>query len=489
MSAPWSPEAAIVIALVVPLVGAMGIDLAGRWPNLREAVTLTAALALLLMVLSLVPHVLAGETPSITLLQMLPGVPLAFRLEPLGMIFAVVASLLWPINSLYSIGYMRGNAEHAQTRFYICFAIALAATMGVAFSANLLTMFVFYEVLTLSTYPLVAHHEDDEARRGARIYLGILLSTSIGLLLPGILWVWNIAGTVEFQAGGILDGHMSGPLVGVLLALMMFGIGKAALMPFHRWLPAAMVAPTPVSALLHAVAVVKTGVFAVTKVIVYVFGLDFLRSQPGTGWLIYVAGFTIVAASVIALRQDHLKRRLAYSTVSQLSYIVISAALFTPAGIIGAALQIAAHAFGKITLFFAAGSIHTAAHKDYISDMDGVGRSMPWTMGAFAVGSLSMIGVPLTAGFVSKWYILGGAIGAEQVFMLLVMVASTVLNAGYFLPIVYRAFFRSPSGHADHGEAPAPVVCALVATAGLTLLMFLFPALPLALAQSIAGGS
>jgi len=485
---PWSPQTAIVLALVVPALGVVGIDLASRWPNLREAVTLTASIALLLVVLSLVPHVLAGEHPSVTLVQMLPGVPLAFRVEPLGMIFAVVASLLWPINSLYSIGYMRGNAEHAQTRFYICFAIALMATMGVAFSANLLTMFVFYEVLTLSTYPLVAHHEDEEARRGARVYLGILLSTSIGLLLPAILWVWNTAGTVEFRAGGILDGHMSGPTVGILLAMMMFGIGKAALMPVHRWLPAAMVAPTPVSALLHAVAVVKTGVFAVTKVIVYVFGLDFLRSQPGTGWLLYVAGFTIVAASVVALRQDHLKRRLAYSTVSQLSYIVISAALFTPAGVIGAALQIVAHAFGKITLFFAAGSIHTAAHKDYISDMDGVGRRMPWTMGAFAIGSLSMIGVPLTAGFVSKWYILGGAVGADQGFMLLVMVASTLLNAGYFLPIVYRAFFRSPGAQAIHGEAPAPVVCALVATAGLTLAMFLFPALPLALAQSIAGG-
>ncbi|PSQ94112.1 MAG: cation:proton antiporter, partial [Proteobacteria bacterium SW_6_67_9] len=318
------PEAAIIAALLIPTLVAVGIDATGRWPN----------------------------------------VALAFEVEPLGMLFALVASLLWPINSLYSIGYMRGNGEHAQTRFYICFAIALASTMGIAFAANLLTLFVFYEVLTLSTYPLVAHHEDDEARLGGRVYLGILLATSIGLLLPGIVWVWSTTGTLDFQAGGILAAHFDGWTVGVLLLLFMFGIGKAALMPIQRWLPAAMVAPTPVSALLHAVAVVKAGVFTVTKVIVYIFGLEFLQGQPSTHWLLYVAGFTVIAASIIAMRQDHLKRRLAYSTVSQLSYVTIAAAMLAPLTAVGAALHIAAHAFGKITLFFAAGSIHTAAHKD-----------------------------------------------------------------------------------------------------------------------------
>jgi multicomponent Na+:H+ antiporter subunit D len=272
----------------------------------------------------------------------------------------------------------------------------------------------------------------------------------------------------------------------------MFGIGKAALMPIQRWLPAAMVAPTPVSALLHAVAVVKAGVFTVTKVIVYIFGLEFLQGQPSTHWLLYVAGFTVIAASIIAMRQDHLKRRLAYSTVSQLSYVTIAAAMLAPLTAVGAALHIAAHAFGKITLFFAAGSIHTAAHKDYVSELNGIGRRMPWTMTAFAIATLSMIGLPPAAGFVSKWYMLMGAWTLGQWVAVGVIFASALLNAAYFLPIVYNAFFRAEDvpahgHHADHGEAPWPVVAALTATAALTVLMFLFPGVPIALAEQMMG--
>lgn len=507
MTAPWSPETAILLAVVIPLVVAIGIDLTGRQPNLREAVTLAGSILTWIVVATLTPLVLDGGRPSLVLAEFVPGVNLAFQVEPLGMIFALVASTLWPVASLYSIGYMRGNHEHAQTRFYTCFAIAIAAALGMAFSANLLTLFIFYEVLTLSTYPLVTHNEDEEARMGGRTYLGILLATSIGLLLPGILWVYAVTGTLDFQPGGILAGHIEGPIVGFMLFLFMYGTGKAALMPIHRWLPAAMVAPTPVSALLHAVAVVKAGVFTVIKVIAFVFGTDFLQAQPWTDWLVYIAGFTVISASVVAMRQDHLKRRLAYSTISQLSYIVMSAAMFTVAGIVGAAMHLAAHAFGKITLFFTAGSIHTAAHKDYISEMDGIGRRMPWTMTAFAIGSLSMIGVPLTIGFVSKWFIMTGAVGTEQVFVLLVLVASTILNAAYFLPVVYRAFFRKEAanpghdnpghdahgghddhhGHHDHGEAPLPAVAALVITAAVTVLLFFFPGLPLELAEAILG--
>ncbi|MEO6623449.1 MAG: proton-conducting transporter membrane subunit, partial [Burkholderiaceae bacterium] len=273
--------------------------------------------------------------------------------------------------------------------------------------------------------------------------------------------------------------------------LYMFGIGKAALMPFHRWLPAAMVAPTPVSALLHAVAVVKAGVFTVVKVIVYIFGVDNIAGLASVDWLPMVAGFTIIAASIVALRSDNLKRRLAYSTVSQLAYVVLAAALLTPLSVIGAALHIAAHAFGKITLFFAAGAIYTAAHKSEVSQLDGIGRRMPWTMGAFAVGALSMVGLPPTAGFVSKWFILSGAYVSGQWMAVGVIVLSTLLNAGYFLPIVYRAFFlpvRDEGGHA-HGEAPTTMVVALVATAVLTLLMFFFAEWPLALARQLVGGA
>ncbi len=275
MSAPFTPETAILLALLIPALGAVGIRFTGPWPNVREAVTLVASVALFLVVLSILPVVMDGGRPAVTLIELLPGVPLAFEVEPLGMLFALVASLLWPINSLYSIGYMRGNHEHSQTRFYICFAIALASTMGIAFAGNLLTLFVFYEVLTLSTYPLVAHHEDDAARHGGRVYLGILLSTSIGLLLPGLLWIYSVTGTLDFEAAGIVAGHFDGWLAGLLVFLFMFGIGKAALMPIQRWLPAAMVAPTPVSALLHAVAVVKAGVFTFTE-----FGPRTTRTSP-----------------------------------------------------------------------------------------------------------------------------------------------------------------------------------------------------------------
>ena len=481
-----SVEQLILAALTLPLAGALGIALAGKLPNLREGVTLTTAVALFACVVQLLDPVLAGQRPELVLLEPLPGLPIAFQLEPLGMLFALIASGLWIVNSIYSIGYMRGNSEQKQTRFYVCFALSLAAAIAIAFAANLLTLFLFYEVLTLITYPLVTHAGTDQARAGGRTYLAILMGTSVLFLLPAVIYVWHLTGTTDFRPGGILPAGMDKGAVAILLALFVFGIGKAALMPFHRWLPAAMVAPTPVSALLHAVAVVKAGVFSVLKVMVYVFGLDALAGA--TGWLAGIAGFTIIAASFVALSADNLKRRLAYSTVSQLSYVILAAAVLAPLSVAGAALHIAAHAFGKITLFFAAGSIYTAAHKTEISELDGIGRRMPWTMTAFGIGALSMIGLPPAAGFVSKWYLVSGAIEQAHWFALAVVLASTLLNAAYFLPIVYRAFFRPLSAGAQahpHGEAPLPIVIALTLTAAGTLGLFFFPDVPLALAQQM----
>jgi len=277
-----TPETAILLSLGLPLAGAALIALSGRAPNLREGVTLATAALLFGTVITLLPGVMAGDRPETTLIEMLPGLPLRFEVEPLGMLFALVASGLWIVNSIYSIGYMRANKEQNQTRFYVCFAIALASTMGIAFAGNIMTLFVFYEALTLSTYPLVTHKGNAAAKRGGRTYLGILLFTSIGLQLLAILWTWQVADTLDFTPGGILAGKASGPVVGILLLLYMYGIGKAALMPLHRWLPAAMVAPTPVSALLHAVAVVKAGVFTVMKVVVYIFGIDRSTSSAST---------------------------------------------------------------------------------------------------------------------------------------------------------------------------------------------------------------
>jgi multicomponent Na+:H+ antiporter subunit D len=476
----------ILAILLLPVFGALGIVLTRRWPNLRETVTVLTAVLLFAGVLQLLDPVLAGLRPEVELLEPLPGLPMAFRVEPLGMIFALIASGLWIVNSIYSIGYMRKNKENHQTRFYVCFALAIGAALGIAFSANLLTLFLFYEMLTLITYPLVTHSGSEQARKGGRIYLAILMGTSMLFLLPAIIYTWHVAGTTDFRAGGILPADLAPSTVTALLALFMFGIGKAALMPFHRWLPAAMVAPTPVSALLHAVAVVKAGVFTVVKVAVYIFGLDVLAGT--TNWLIALAGFTVVAASVVALNADNLKRRLAYSTVSQLSYVILAAAVLAPLSLVGAALHIAAHAFGKITLFFAAGAIYTAAHKTDISQLDGIGRRMPWTMVAFGIGTLSMIGLPPAAGFVSKWYMVSGAMQQEQWFAVAVMLVSTLLNASYFLPILHRAFFRPLSAEAvahPHGEAPLLMVAALTMTAAGTVALFFFPDVPLALARQL----
>ncbi|USG59704.1 monovalent cation/H+ antiporter subunit D family protein [Sneathiella marina] len=445
----FSLETHVALSLLIPLIGAVGIALAHSVPNVRETVTLVTSAVLCANVFSILPSIMNGVEPVVTMAEMLPGIALVLKVEPLGMTFAAVASTLWIINSIYSIGYMRGNNEAKQTRFYICFAIAIAATMGVAFSGNLITLFVFYEVLTLSTYPLVTHKGNADALRGGRIYLGILISTSIGLFLPAIIWVYSLTGTIDFVKGGILQGHASAGVTGVLLFLFMYGIGKAALMPIHRWLPAAMVAPTPVSALLHAVAVVKAGVFSVLKVVIYVFGIDFLATTGSAEWLTWVAAYTLVAASVVALTKDNLKARLAYSTISQLAYVVLAASMASSMAVAGGALQIVMHAFGKITLFFCAGAIYTAVHKTEVSDMRGLGRQMPITFMAFLIGSLSIIGLPPLGGSWSKFYLMVGAAETGELYIMAVLLISSLLNIAYLLPIVARGFFYPPLGQTD----------------------------------------
>ncbi len=307
----------VAIALFTPLVGAGLIAFLGRWPNLREAVSLLTAVFLAGVVFYILPNVISGDSPTFSLFEVLPGLQLTLGVEPLGLLYASVASGLWILTSIYSIGYMRAHREEHQTRFYTFFALTIGAAIGIAFAGNVFTLFIFYEMMTLVTYPLVTHHGTDEAVRAGRVYLGYLFITSVGFLLFAIIWTWLLAGTLDFQEGGILAGKASNTTLLVLLALYVFGVGKAALMPFHRWLPAAMVAPTPVSALLHAVAVVKAGVFSVMKIIVYIFGIDLLQTTGLTVWLMYAASFTILAASLIALTKDNLKARLAYSTISQ----------------------------------------------------------------------------------------------------------------------------------------------------------------------------
>jgi multicomponent Na+:H+ antiporter subunit D len=452
-----TPERAIALSMALPLLAAAGVQLTGRWANLRDGLTFLFALATFAVVCTLWGPVTAGERPAMQLLEIIPGQWIAFEVEPLGLLYALVASGLWGVTHLYAIGYMRGHHEGNQTRFFTCFSVAIFAALGIAYSANLLTLFLFYELLTFSTVPLVTHHGTEKSMKAGRVYLGVLLTTSMGLLMVGILWVQAIAGTTDFVQGGILSGKATGGTIALLAGLFFFGTGKAALMPFHRWLPNAMVAPTPVSALLHAVAVVKAGVFTVLKVTVYTFGIDYLTVEGATVWLQYAAAFTLLASSVIALTQDNLKARLAYSTISQLAYIVLAAALATPAAILGGGLHIAMHAMGKITLFFCAGSIIVGAHKNNVSELDGIGHRMPFTMGAFFIGSLAIIGLPPFGGAWSKWFLAMGAIEAGQIQFVAVYMISSLLSIGYLMPVVARAYFRTESAETaahPHGESP-----------------------------------
>jgi multicomponent Na+:H+ antiporter subunit D len=469
------PEWLLVAAVAVPFIAALVIPLFHKWPNLREAVTLIASVLLCLTVVSLLPPVLNGGRPEWNGVEVLPKVAFAFRLEPLGLLFALVASSLWIFNSIYSIGYMRAHDEPRQTSYYVCFAIALGSTIGVAFAKNLFMLFLFYELLTISTYPLVTHHRDGEAMASGRLYLILLLGTSMVLFLPSIIATFVLAGTTDFTAGGVLGGKAAGATLIVLLALYVFGIGKAAMMPLHFWLPAAMVAPTPVSALLHAVAVVKAGVFCVVKIVVYVFGIETLTKTGANEWLIYAGCASLLIASLIALTRDNLKARLAYSTVSQLAYVVVGAALANTSSIIGSGMHIAMHAAGKITLFFCAGAIFVAHHKTLVSELDGIGRKMPITMLAFTIASLSIIGLPPLGGMWSKWVLGFGALDGGHALVIGVLLLSSLLNVGYLLPIVARAFFMPLSdaeATAKIEEAPLACLIALCATATLCFLLF-----------------
>ena len=467
-----------LLAVLVSVAAVLGIVLSGNRPSLRESWTLIAGFIKLILIASMLPVVLAGKTISCTLFSVLPGVPIAFRVDPFGMLFALVASSLWIVTSLYSIGYMRGLNEHSQTRYFSFFALALSATIGVAFSANLLTMYLFYEILSLSTYPLVTHHQDSEARSSGRKYLFYLVGASIGLLFPAMLISFNLTGTLDFAPQGFLAGKASGGLTTALLLMMVFGFAKVGLMPLHSWLPAAMVAPTPVSALLHAVAVVKVGAFCVFRVITNVFGTEFLPVFNLGTTLCWIAAVTILLSSLIALTQDGLKRRLAFSTIGQLSYIVLGAALLSPKGLMGGMTHIAMHAFGKITLFFCAGAIFVATGKKNISEMVGLGKRMPVTMSAFFIGALSVIGLPPCGGFISKWYLVLGTLESGQTAMLVVLLVSSLLNAAYFLPIVYRAFFCSPEESMfEEKVREAPVWCVVppVITSVCTIILFFYP--------------
>jgi len=482
----------LLIALMMPLLGSIVVMTLKKHVNLREFTSSAASLLLLGMVLLCVPPVLRGETLVHRIFDILPGLSLTLRADAFSMIFALVASSLWTIAVFYSMGYMRGLGEHAQTRFNACFALAIFGAIGVAFSDNLFTMYFFYEVVSVCTYPLVAHHQDQEGYDGARKYIVYLTGTAKLFLLPAIILIYVLAGTLDFPYNpfsGMIPADAKSWVVVLLYVFCIFGFAKNGVMPLHHWLPGAMVAPTPVSALLHAVAVVKVGVFCTTRTMLYVFGIDTMNLLNLGIPTAYFVGFTVLMASTIALTKDNLKARLAYSTVSQLSYIILGVALLTPHGIDGGLIHIVNHAFSKITLFFCAGAIYVAAHKKNISEMSGLGRTMPFTFAAFAIASLSMIGAPPVAGFVSKWNLLVGSMEAHQIGILLILIASTMLNVGYFAPVTYKAFFgRAPEGTAAGiREAPLAMLIPILIAATISVLIGIYPNFMMQFVKAVTG--
>ncbi|MEQ3652251.1 MAG: proton-conducting transporter membrane subunit [Glaciecola sp.] len=482
----------LILSILVPIVGSLIISRLDKHVNIREAVTLITAVLLLLINIDIYLSLELNHTEDVansrfTFAEPIEGLAIAFSATAFGSLFAIIASSLWVATSIYAIGYMRGHHEKHQTRFYVLFAIAIAGVMAVAYSDNLFTLFLFYEILTVSTYPLVTHSGTREARKGGRTYILILMGSSILFFLPAMIITWFVSGTLSFQEGGILANNLDAIWAAPLLLLFLFGISKAGLMPLHKWLPSAMVAPTPVSALLHAVAVVKAGVFSVMKIVVFIFGTDFISETGANHWLIWLPLITIVLASFIALRKDNLKERLAYSTVSQLSYIILGALLANQAGILGGSMHIAMHAFAKISLFFAAGAILVATHKKYVSQLSGLGRTMPFTFTVFTIGTLSIIGLPFFGGMWSKWYLLSGSLsfsGPEFTYWAILtgLAISSILNTYYLLSIPMTAFFNKPSqpeqgeeGHAEAtGISEAPVACLIGMAIPTVITLYLF---------------
>lgn len=469
-----------VVAIAAPLLASVLILLVGRYENIREGVTIAAAVAMLGAVLAMLPSILSGSRITISLLPMVPGGDFALRVDAFGMVFALTAAVLWLLNSFYAIGYMRARREHAQTRFYFCFAVAIAAAVGIAFSENLLTLFLFYEILTIITYPLVVHIETPEAMKAGRKYLAYLLIGGV-FLLAAVVLTYVLTGTTTFVPGGFLAGSGSTIVLQVLFVLFMVGFVKAAWMPLHGWLPAAMIAPTPVSAFLHAVAVVTAGVFGIVRIAGWVFGMDLMASLGLGTLLALIASFTIITASLFALTEDNLKMRLAYSTVSQLSYILLGVSMLSVAGMTGAMVHIPIHAFLKITLFFVAGAVIVSAGKERISDMKGIGRKMPVTALMFAAAAIGICGLPPLSGIISKIYLAVGAVEGGLPVLLLILIASAVLNAAYFFPIIYTMMLERPDDEVSLvtvSEPPLMMLIPIILTVAASILIFFYPAMP-----------
>lgn len=431
--------------LLTSLIAAVVVWLAGeRRHRTRVVVNLGAAILKVVLVTVMLWGVFQGHE-FLLRVPVLPGLDLVLHADPLTMLFTSLSALLWLVTTIYALSYLKNGLN--QTRFFGFFCLCVAATMGIATAGNLFTFFIFYELLTLATWPLVVHSGTADAMAAGRIYLRYTLAGG-ALFLLGIIALAVLDGPADFVAGGTLE-HLAdshGPLLTLIFLCMVLGLGvKAALVPLHGWLPTAMVAPAPVSALLHAVAVVKAGAFGIVRVVYDVYGVAVMDVLHLNTMLAVAAAFTIIYGSLRAIWQTDIKRRLAYSTVSQVSYILLGVAVGSPLASIGGLVHLVHQGLMKITLFFCAGAFAETHGIHRVDELDGAGLRMPWTTAMFTVGALGMIGVPPLAGFISKWYLGLGALEAGEVWVIPVLLASTVLNAMYFLPPLYRAWFRRPA--------------------------------------------
>lgn len=476
MSLNFRPLLAISVSLIASgLIYLLGEHIKA---NSREAITFVAAGLKIILVYSLIPAALAGKTIRLDLFKIVEGINFSLNVDAAGMVFACVASTLWLLTSIYSVGYMRGHGEKNQTGYYAAFAMCLSAATGLCFAANLITFFIFFEALTVATYPLVVHYRDKEGTRSGRKYLAYTLISG-QIFFAAIVIVYAVSGTLEFKPGGFLNSEMLPMPWALLVFTMMIGAGivKAGVMPLHSWLPAAMVAPTPVSALLHAVAVVKAGAFCTFRVVLYVFGPELAKECGGAKILAWMAVVTIIISSLIAIKKDNLKARLAFSTIGQLSYIILGIAILTPLSATGALYHIVAHAFMKITLFMCAGAIFVTTHKKNISDMVGIGRRMPLTMSAFTVASLGIAGFPFFVGFVSKANIISGALMSGRIVFAVTLIVSALLALTYLMPVIMIAFKRDVINpeFAVFGEANKMMLVPLVITAVISVILGVAP--------------
>ena len=441
----WENSLPLLVVLTSLVPGLVIFFVNEERHGLRTTLNMTGAISKLILIAIMIGGLIDGVIYE-TRFSFLPGIDLVLRADALSILFIVLSATLWLVTTIYAIGYLEHSPN--RSRFFGFFSLCVSTTMGIALAGNLITFLIFYELLTLCTYPLVVHRGTDKAMRGGRTYLVYTL-TGGALLLLAVILLYVAAGPVEFTEGGALNSiaEQQPLFFSILFFMFIASLGvKAALVPLHGWLPRAMVAPAPVSALLHAVAVVKAGAFGIARIVYDLYGINTANQLGLLTPLLVAACLTVIVGSLLALFQDDMKKRLAYSTVSQVSYIILGVALFGPVGAAGGLLHLVHQGVMKITLFFGAGNFAETLGIHKVSEMDGVGRRMPLTMAAFTVGALGMIGVPPTAGFISKWFLGSGSVFANVDWVIAILMLSSLLNAGYFLPILYRAWFKPQKG-------------------------------------------